>query len=250
MESLMVGLIIACGIAIPVLGVIFIVRWAMKKPKKWIGLSVLFCVIGIVVFSVAGASINLANMTPEERAAYKLELEQEATARQAQQEAERISKEEQEADDQSEATTDASQEQKQAVTEDAPSNSIGIIDDSVSSVDKPEQNTAENDSITPKTESEQSEVVDVNEQVILNLIAEDIVKQASKYPMTTKINTMSWLYGQEGLEYWVFCSFSCKNAFGTPESHNIMITCLASEDYSTIEPVVVVLDGKIVADNS
>lgn len=60
-----------CMVAIPVLVILFIVQWIRKKTKLWFGLSVLFCIVGVTIFG----AIGMANMTPEERAAYEQQLE-------------------------------------------------------------------------------------------------------------------------------------------------------------------------------
>lgn len=74
-------LVILCIIAIIVLLVLFIVRWALKKPKKWLGLSALFCFCGVIFFSILGSFASLAEMSPAQRNAYYAELAREQRAR-------------------------------------------------------------------------------------------------------------------------------------------------------------------------
>lgn len=76
MSTLFEILTIICVVAIPVFMIIFVVKWIRKKPKKKIGLTCLACVIGLVVFSIVGSQMHLAEMTPEERAAYEAALQE------------------------------------------------------------------------------------------------------------------------------------------------------------------------------
>lgn len=64
MYTLSAVLVAFCAIATPILLIIFIIKAIRKKPKKWIGLSALFCVAGILLFSVVGG----LTMTDEQRA--------------------------------------------------------------------------------------------------------------------------------------------------------------------------------------
>lgn len=93
METLMAVLVALCFLAAPVLAVIFMVQWIRKKPKKKIGISALCCMAGVIVFSLISGSIRLAGMTPEERMAYELALEQQDAERQAEQVAEKAARE-------------------------------------------------------------------------------------------------------------------------------------------------------------
>lgn len=84
-------LVILCIFAAIVLSVLFLIRLITKKPKMWIGLSALFCVAGIIIFTIIGSVVWVANMTPEEREAYyeeqRLESEQREAERLAEEQA-------------------------------------------------------------------------------------------------------------------------------------------------------------------
>lgn len=73
-------LVVLCGVSAIVLFVIFLIRAIMKKSKKWIGISALFCVVGVIVFSVVSSQVWLNSLTPQERDAYyadqQLKMEQ------------------------------------------------------------------------------------------------------------------------------------------------------------------------------
>lgn len=81
-------LCVLCIVAIPILLIIFLIRWIMKKKKKRIGLSTLFCFIGIIITALIGSQANLYSMSPEERATYYEKLEQEKEQREAEKAAE------------------------------------------------------------------------------------------------------------------------------------------------------------------
>lgn len=116
METLMTILAVMCCLAVPVLIVVFVVRWICKKTKKWIGLSLIFCVTGVITFSLIASKVHLANLTPSERTAYEEMVKQqteewqiEKTAKEkaksaekakheAEKEAERLAKEQKKAD--------------------------------------------------------------------------------------------------------------------------------------------------------
>ncbi len=96
-SELMFWLMLLCIIAIPVLLIIFVVRWATKKRKLWFGLSAWFCFIGIFIFAILFGIANYAGMTPEER------LEQEkAQEIEAQEKAEEKAAKEQEKEEKKE----------------------------------------------------------------------------------------------------------------------------------------------------
>lgn len=46
-------------IATPVLALIFLIRWIMRKPKKKVGIAILVCIGNIVVFTLIGAGVLL-----------------------------------------------------------------------------------------------------------------------------------------------------------------------------------------------
>lgn len=58
------GLVALCFLAVPILLVIFIVKWIRHKPKKKIGIAILLCIAGVIIFSVMGGAF----MTDEQRA--------------------------------------------------------------------------------------------------------------------------------------------------------------------------------------
>lgn len=66
-STMMFCLMFACLVAIPVLSVVFVVMWIMKQKKMWYGVSIVFCVIGLVAFAIAGGITSEMSMTPEER---------------------------------------------------------------------------------------------------------------------------------------------------------------------------------------
>lgn len=82
-STVMSILTVLCVLAIPVLLIIFFIRWIMKKKKKWIGLSALFCFIGVIITALIGSQANLYSMSPEERTAYYEKIEQEEEQREA-----------------------------------------------------------------------------------------------------------------------------------------------------------------------
>jgi hypothetical protein len=99
-SGLMIFLMLLCIIAIPVLLITFVVLWATKKRKLWVGLSALFCFIGIFIFAIIFGIANYKGMTPEERLemesatesaieSQKEEAEKEAAEQAAKEEAEK-----------------------------------------------------------------------------------------------------------------------------------------------------------------
>ena len=75
--SMLMGLLcVLCIFAVPVLAIIFVVLWILKKKKLWVGLSTVLCFWGIIIFALIGSQADLQSMTPEEREAYYEELEQ------------------------------------------------------------------------------------------------------------------------------------------------------------------------------
>ena len=55
--NLMQILCILFILAIPVLSVIFIIRWIMKKSKRWIGIAIGACFIGVLLTTIIGISV-------------------------------------------------------------------------------------------------------------------------------------------------------------------------------------------------
>lgn len=93
MSSICSALVILLTFAIPILLVIFLVKWIRKKPKKKIGIAILLCTVGFVVSSLVGAYSWLNDMTPEERAAYDAKQQLKAEQREAEKEKKRLEKE-------------------------------------------------------------------------------------------------------------------------------------------------------------
>lgn len=81
MSDLCSAMVIVFIFAIPVLSVIFTVKWIQKKPKKKIGVSILLCIVGTIMCSLIGTYSWLNDMTPEERVAYELEQQLKAELR-------------------------------------------------------------------------------------------------------------------------------------------------------------------------
>jgi hypothetical protein len=96
MEIVFIVLAEICVLAVPILFVIFLIKWIRRRPKKKIGLAALACMVGIIVFTVVGSQMQLANMTPEEREAYyaeqQLKIEQREQKRQERAEAAQLEK--------------------------------------------------------------------------------------------------------------------------------------------------------------
>lgn len=69
-------LVILCIFAIPVLGIVFLIRWGLKKPKKKLGIALVCAVGGIIVFSLLGTATDPATWCNHE---YALVNETEAT---------------------------------------------------------------------------------------------------------------------------------------------------------------------------
>ena len=53
-SNICIGLIFVAILSAPILFVIFLVRWCMKKPKKWFGIAALLCVASIIPLSLIG----------------------------------------------------------------------------------------------------------------------------------------------------------------------------------------------------
>lgn len=70
MSALLMILSVLFFAAAAVLGIIFIVRWASKRPKKSIGIATLVCLGAFVALILAGSLMLVGEMTPEEREAY------------------------------------------------------------------------------------------------------------------------------------------------------------------------------------
>lgn len=57
MESL-AALDFLCLVAVPVLAILFVIQWIRKKPKKWVGISALICVVVIVVCTITASCLS------------------------------------------------------------------------------------------------------------------------------------------------------------------------------------------------
>jgi hypothetical protein len=83
MDVLFGILAFSCVVAAIILAVMLLIRLFTKKPKKWIGLSALFCVVGAILFSIVGSQVWLSSMTTEEREACYAEQRLQAEKREA-----------------------------------------------------------------------------------------------------------------------------------------------------------------------
>lgn len=104
-STIMSALCVLCMLAIPVLLIIFFIRWIMKKKKKWIGFLVLMCSIGIIITALIGSQVDLYGMTPEERATYYEKIEEEEKQREAEKAAKKKAEEKKEKKDNSSKDT-------------------------------------------------------------------------------------------------------------------------------------------------
>ena len=59
-------LVILCIFAIPVLGIVFLIRWGLKKPKKKLGIALVCAVGGIIFFSLLGTATDPATWCDHE----------------------------------------------------------------------------------------------------------------------------------------------------------------------------------------
>lgn len=92
-SELMMELFFVCIGGIFVYSGLFIILWILKQKKLWCALLTICCVVGMIVtpiLSFCADRLNIATMSPEEKAAYYEELEQK--------EAEKAAKEKEEAE--------------------------------------------------------------------------------------------------------------------------------------------------------
>ena len=105
-----------------------------------------------------------------------------------------------------------------------------------------------NETVEIETEETETEVDDTHvsyeAEIVLMQIAEDIAKQIAQNPGTVEFKTMYWGFAREGTTYAVQGTFECSNLLGVTEEHDLQVWCEASEDYSSIQPYEVYLDGE------
>lgn len=71
MQTFFALMMFLCAVAAVVLFIIFIIQWIRKKPKMWIGLSSVFCLAGIIMFTIIGVSLPENNLSSEEKTVNK-----------------------------------------------------------------------------------------------------------------------------------------------------------------------------------
>lgn len=109
-------------------------------------------------------------------------------------------------------------------------------------VDTP--NRVQNNALDESDAVEDETYVSYEAENVLMQIAEDVAKQIAQNPGTVEFKTMYWGFAREGTIYAVQGTFECSNLIGVKEEHDLQVWCEASEDYSSIQPYEVYLDGE------
>lgn len=114
---------------------------------------------------------------------------------------------------------------------------------------------AEISETTPEIETEEPTEEDLtyvssDAEIILINIAEDVAVQIAQNPSTVDFSTLEWGFARDEYIYAVQGTFTCSNLMGVSETHVLQVWCKASEDYAKIQPYKVILDEKVLVDNS
>lgn len=124
---------------------------------------------------------------------------------------------------------------------------IGSIEKSPQSEIPSVSESVEPEIIEQSEEEGWTDKVSTNAQLTLNLIAEDMAKQAVKNPFTVDMKSLTMGYAKNGHLYAVQGEFECANLMGVTETHTIRVICESNEDESKIQPCEVWIDGTLVA---